>query len=458
MDKQEFRQISRTGKTRVWTIRVEGKFIYTSYGELGGAMQHVVDEGQRKNVGRSNEVSPEEDAIYLAERAILKKRRNGYRLLGEEAAADIDWDGPLPENFRFYKPDNSLSKTLEKKINDNTALLTRKRDGEMMVLVKWADGSASILSRTMLPHHHLEEGDYTWNDRFPDLIEEIEDDDRIPPCSMFLGDVVADPTDRERWEVASFMKSKTEEALEMPPLFFYCWDVAFWDEEDLISTVPVGERYDIIHEVWGKKWDSASWVLPIEIYAPDEVFRFVTGVLQPRSTANKSFSNVNAAMEFAKNANWEGWVVVDPEAVMGDKAYNFRGKTDRPGKASGKLKPVFEGDFVAYFDPENSQANFPHGKRGKWGRGKYRGMVGAVSLYQYDSEGSLVYICECGGGIDDEFRANYSDPADYPIVVEVEYTERTFKSEGDKTNALTYPRLSRVRHDKAPDECVEEKL
>jgi hypothetical protein len=450
--RREFHQTARTGKTRVWTIEVNGRFIHTSFGELGGRMQEVTDEGQLKNEGRKNEITPEQDALYLANRAILKKTRNGYRPVGERAQTEITWDGILPENLRFYKPDNSLSKALLKKVNDGSAWLGRKRDGEMMVIVKWPDGSADIVSRTMLPSHHLEVGEYTWNDRFVELIEEVEARDDIPPSSMILGDVVADPRDRMRWDVASFMKSKTAEARRLSPLFFYCWDIAWWDGEPLLASTKTRERYQLIWDTFAdpltRGWDPSSWILPIEVFEPAMIRRFVIPMLEPGEA--KPADNVEAAMLYAKKLDWEGWVVVDPDMALGNKGFNFRGKTDRPGTASGKLKPAFEDDFIAKFDPDNGH--------GKWGRGNNRGMVGAVSLFQLNEAGEEVYICECGGGIDDDFRAKYSDPSVYPMVIRVEYTERTYISEGDKTNALTYPRVDAPRTDKSIDECINERL
>lgn len=448
---REFHQTARTGKTRVWAIEVDGKYVHTTFGELGGKLQTVTDEGQAKNVGRSNEVTPEEDAVYLAERAILKKTRNGYRPVGEKAPDRIVWeDGFLPENLRFYKPTNTLSKTLEKKVNDGSAWLGRKRDGEMMVIVKWDDGHVDILSRTMLPNHHQEAGIATWNDRFPEMVAEVERREDIPPRSILLGDVVCDPVARLRWDVASFMKSKTAEARKKPPLFFYCWDVAWWEGECLLKDTPVRERYDVIWTLLGSEWDKKSWLLPIEVYEVNELESYFQDEELPDTP-------IEAAMELAKRWEWEGWVVVDPDGTMGNKGHNFRGKTDRPGKASGKLKPVYEGDFVAFFDPDGDFEG-RESTAGKWGRGKHRGQVGSVSLFQYDSAGELVYICECGGGIDDEFRAKYSDPEEYPIVVEVEFNDRTYKSKGEKTNALQFPRIVRVREDKTADECINEEL
>lgn len=451
--KREFHQTARTGKTRVWSIEVHGRFVTTQFGDLHGAMQTVVDEGQAKHVGCRNEVTPEEDALYLAGRAILKKTRNGYAPVGEEAPTEVTWDGVLPQNLRFYKPANALSAALIAKIRDNEAVLTRKRDGEMMVIVKWPDGTADIVSRTMLRSHHQEVGTHTWNDRFPHLIAEVEARDDIPPRTMLLGDVVCDPRDRDRWEVASFMKSKTSEALHLPPLMFYCWDVAFLDGEALLPDTITRERYAIIFQLFGKRWGGDSWILPLEAFTVEELLDDPPeGVdWDPHGEVEGSTPDLlQFCMDYADALDWEGWVVVDPEKALGDRGYNFRGKTDRPSTASGKLKPVFEADVVCFWDPDNG--------KGKWGRGKHRGQVGSMAVYQYDADGGLVYLCDCGGGIDDSFRAEFTSPSDFPIVAEVEYTDRTFKASGDKTNALTYPRLVRVRHDKTPDECVEKRL
>lgn len=451
MQKREFHQRARTGKTRVWTIEVRGNTVITTFGELGGKMQEVRDRGHRKNIGRSNEVSEEEDAQNIADRQILLKSRQGYRPVGEEPPTEIDWYAALPQNLCMYKPANELSVTLQRKVVSGDAWLGRKRDGEMVPIVKNALGQCDIYSRRMLLSHHLEEGIHTWNDRFPHIVEEIESRDDIPPRTILLGDLVSEPQDDARWDVASIMKSKTGEAGRIQrhaPLFFYCWDIAFWDGIDLLSTTPTEDRFEVLWEVFGREWDGSSWILPVDVWRPEKVKKYVSGLLEPGDTVPAD--NLTAASLFAKRMGWEGWVVVDPKGVLGDRAYNFRGKPDRPSRYSGKLKPVFELDAMLCWDPDNGE--------GKWGRGKHQGKVGSVSLYQYDAVGNLVYLCDCGSGIDDDFRKTYTKPSDFPLVGEIEFTDRTFTSMGAKTNALQFPRLSRVRHDKDADECIEEKL
>lgn len=450
MQRREFTQTSRTGKPRIWTIEVVGDRIFTSFGELGGKLQYVEDVGVRKNAGRANEISPEEDALQEAERQIRDKVRQGYSETGPGVDA-IDWFAPLPINLRFYKPDNSLSRSLIDRIEEQRALFTRKREGEMTVIVKDGRGKVAVYSRTMHPGHHLEPG-VSWNVRMPDLVRQLEGDTRIPPKSIFLGELVADPETDERWAVASFMKASTTEALRLVPPFFYCWDVAFFNGEDLVSLTPVQERYNLIYELFPKTTPPSSLVLPIEIW--------LWGDIKNGRILQKDYSSSEDALDVARNyariRGWEGWVVVDPHGVYGDRSYNFRGKTDRPGRYCGKLKPEYELDAIALFDPDGRFLG--RGPQGKFGTGNNRGLVGSIALYQINASGDWVYLCDCGSGIDDAFRQNYSNPRNYPLTVKIEYTSRTFKSAGDKTNALTHPRLVEVRGDKHFTECIEDRL
>lgn len=71
----ELYRIGAGGKELVWKIWTEGDTIYESYGQVGGKM---VDPGEGKkckatNVGRANERSPEEQALFEAESKWKKK-------------------------------------------------------------------------------------------------------------------------------------------------------------------------------------------------------------------------------------------------------------------------------------------------------------------------------------------------------------------------------------------------
>jgi hypothetical protein len=440
-----FHNKSRSGKTRVWQIEVDGKHIRTASGDLGGTMTPSTDEGQEKNVGRANYVSAEQNAQDLAERRIKSKLRGGYveqgsgdQIIELSSLTELDLRKPLPLQLRFYKPVNALSKALLDLLERGEAVLTRKRDGEMVPIVKDENGVCHIFSRNMLetPHHE----DTPWVARFEHIMDEVESDSRIPNGSIMLGDLVGTPEDDNRWYVAKVIKSKTDRANELQnqqgPLFFYCWDIPLWGGDDLMEETP-GTRFELIKETFG----DSEFLLPIETFELHELATHATDM-----------SPVEVAKAYAIERGWEGWVVVDPDGNYGDRAYNFRGKADRPGQFCGKLKPSYEDDFVAYWDPDNGM--------GTYGRGKNIGQVGSVSLFQYDSDGARHYICDCGGGLikTDAFRAEYTNPDQFPIVVQVEYESRGYLSRDDKSNALQFPRVIAIRDDKTPEECENHEL
>ena len=108
------------------------------------------------------------------------------------------------------------------------------------------------------------------------------------------------------------------------------------------------------------------------------------------------------AIEEAERKGYEGWVGYKRNETFGKYSFSFHGKPDRPS-CCFKLKPEYEDDFIAYFDPLNGTKTFPMGSTGT---GKNTGLLGTLSLYQLGERGSnftdkLVYICEVGSGISD---------------------------------------------------------
>jgi ATP-dependent DNA ligase len=421
---------ARTGATRIWQIAVEGARIVTRFGQLGGALQEVTDFGYPKNEGKKNFISAEEDAQNLAERMIQKKRREGYSEEEEVVRGFAPFARELPEYLSFYKPQNSLSAKMEKLVANRTAWALRKYDGEMMVIVKDLEGDVSIYSRRMLKTHHNE--DILWTARFPHIVEEMRSPD-IPPGTVLLGEMVHGTRNGlgrdNRWIVAQVMKSLTERALELQeehgPLNYVIWDVAWWGSHQLIGKVKFNHRFDHV-VLCSQVYLQAAYVL-----------------------MEMQYKDVDNLREIAEECGWEGFVIVDPYSTYGDKGFNLRGKPDRPAECC-KLKPFFEDDFIAFWDPAQ--------KIGKFGRGKYTGYLGAVQLYQYNSSGGLVYICDCGNGFSAEFIEEKSDTSLWPMVIQVRFESRTYVSDGDDTNALQFPRFIEVREDKTQEECVNPRL
>jgi|SaaInlStandDraft_7_1057024.scaffolds.fasta_scaffold00250_2 ATP-dependent DNA ligase/predicted DNA-binding WGR domain protein len=419
---------ARTGAVRVWEIAVEGNAVHTRFGQLDGKMQEVTDYGTAKHAGRSNEVSAEQDAQNMMDRLISKKMRKGYDTKLEETADYSPFEHGIVDNLSFYKPQNSLNKKMEKMVEDGKAWAVRKYDGEMMVIVKNSEGEAIFFSRRMLTNHHLED-QHTWRERFDHIATEIEENDEIPNNTILLGEIVNGPDADDRWRVAKVMKSLTPKALEIQEktgfLHFICWDVAWAAGLQLLGEMQYRFRLDHADLF------SGQFVHPPET--------FIEG----------DYKGVEGLRNTLVAQGWEGFVIVDPHSTYGEKSFNLRGKPDRPNTCC-KLKPVFELDAVCLWDPEQGV--------GKYGRGKNRGKVGSVALHQYDADGELVYLCDCGGGLTQDHRNWLSTPGVFPVVAEIQFASRTFIADGEATNALQFPRVVRFRDDKEAEECIEESL
>jgi len=481
---REFRQTGRE-HTIVWKIGVVGATDTTTWGKLNGKLQRVSNTYEGVNIGKSNEVSPRENALLRAERKILMKTREGFlefrdgKQIGERGKG-IHPEQPLPENLCFYKPSNSLGAGLKKKARQGEVLFTRKRDGAMFV-ARITDDDVEFYSRTMQRGMHTE--DRPWSERFSHLYEEFMGmlvAGKIPPNSIILGELVADHGRDNLSHVQSVLKSSTEESILRQErggrLFFYAWDVAQWGGEMTLTEKIGGDRHTIIEEAF----QGTQWIIPIDIWDfegiweegvgavlnanPEWVFRkqksdFPYKAVFTHGSTDYEFLLDDLAMQLSLSLGWEGWVIVDPTVHLGDKAVNFRGKPDRPSKVTGKLKPVHEDDFIVEWDPDSGV--------GTYGTGKNQKRAGSLALYQLNSKQDMVWVSDVGGGIKDKHSKDYpagllrvdlSDVTIYPLVASVAYTSRTYKTDGDKTNALTFPRILRFRTDKDPGECVNPKL
>lgn len=396
-------------------------------------MQQATETMVGVNLGKKNEKNGTQYALERAKEMCRKKHLEGYREFVDGVPIEslvkkqIDFDD-LPASLCFYKPDNSMGSGITKKAEAGQVMYTRKRNGMAYIIAR---GSAHprLYSRRMLRQHDDEQGtSLTWNERFPHLIEAAAK--FMPENSILLGELVMDRNGLDDFNaIQSYTKSLTLQSIEdqkkegLPS--FYIWDIAFWDDQDLVSSSPVAARYELIHEL-----ESGKYFLPIEIV---------------------HFPNPEQAVEFAKKEGWEGWVVVDPEGVYGDRAYNFKGKPDRPGTVCAKLKPEYEDDFVAMWDPENGI-----GERSTKGRSNQG--IKSVALFQYDSKGKLIYISNVSSGLKDEQKKEWADPKKYPMVWKVAYTERFYLSKGDETNALIFAKFEALRTDKKPEECINPEL
>jgi ATP-dependent DNA ligase len=440
---------SRSSSPRVWTVWTKGDTLSYQWGQLGGAMQEANEKAPVVNAGKKNEVGAAANALALGLRKMELKYREGYRevapgtdtLLDAIEVPAIDFSKPLPQSLSFYKPLNSAGTGLLKKAEKGEAWYTRKMNGMMHVIVSDHQGSIQIYSRRMLRQHDDESGtNITWNERFPLVVNAASI--VMPRNSILLGEmVVMDTQGNEDFKsIQSITKSLTPESLSRQAelkaqgkfTFFFIWDIAFWNSEDFVSKQPVRSRLDLIHEI---------------------DYSISGGVLKPVPVFNESnFRDADDAVAYAKKKGWEGFVLVDPDGLYGDKAFNFKGKPDRPGSYCAKLKPSFEDDFVAIWDPTRGHGE--HSTKGRYG-GKG---IKCVALYQYNPKGELIYISNLNSGMTEKMKIEMADSRLWPRVWRVEYKERTYMSEGDDTNALTFAAYIEERTDKKPEECINPEL
>lgn len=453
---RRFRQLKgRTAKPMLWEVEVAGNSVIVTWGQEDGAQQKTIQRFKSVNQGKANEKTPERVALEYAEREVLKHTRQGYReldengeFIGEKAFDVMDFDSP-PLNFRTYKPQNTVNGYIQKLLDQNAAWCVRKRNGLMHYVFSGAKRDLRLFSSKVLPNHKDEPG-IPWFDRYPHLYEAFLRA-KLPPNSLILGEMVTQDEDEDGFQIDKFSlvngvaKSLTPRALELQAgtkaLGFCVWDVAFWHGENLLETTAYKKRYfdyniSKVLNPAGKPLQAPEIMWYSQADRQIEILHPYNGLM-----VLDNFQSLQiAAMTLAKDKRWEGWVVVDPDAVYGERGTSFHGKHERPKEAC-KMKPYLEADFIVRFDPDR--------KIGEWGKGKGSGKVGSVLCYLWDGV-QEVEIGKCGGGMSDEQRAKLADPSLYPQVWRIEFESWTHKG------SFRHPELSQdgIRDDKDPCECT----
>ena len=82
----------KNGELRQWKIWTEGDEIVSEYGQVGGQMQIARKTAEPKNLGRSNETTPEEQAMLEAKAMWVYKLERKYSETPEGAQEQL----PLP--------------------------------------------------------------------------------------------------------------------------------------------------------------------------------------------------------------------------------------------------------------------------------------------------------------------------------------------------------------------------
>jgi DNA ligase 1 len=132
------------GALQQWEIVTRGNAVHMRWGQYGGLLQTTVDQKRGKNIGRSNETTPEKQAESEARSLWKKKIDAGYTEDKEKAAAGVDDVGLLkPMTAHVYQE-------FHHKVSDTGLYVSPKLDGQRCMAV--IDGfDVTLYSRNRKP-------------------------------------------------------------------------------------------------------------------------------------------------------------------------------------------------------------------------------------------------------------------------------------------------------------------
>lgn len=401
MQKITLYALSSKGKTKQWSIWVEDNNIYTEWGIQDGALQLTKDTiSEGKNLGKSNETTPAEQALSEAKRKLEMKRRKGYsETLETQFKFDKEFFNNPPRNFVCPKPKSKLE---ESKRNNNRLAYTRKWNG-MCVHIVFGSNGVKIFTANM--------DDKT--DYFPWQIKELNSLN-IPDGTWFMAEAVLnDDPDRMKTVFGALtdraLKEQASEKVE-----FKIFNMLF-------------HKYKLCDYAWiDRLEDILSYFVGDSEYC-DSVYTICEDGL--------GIQSYDAAVRYLKrHPDWEGLVIWDKDGA--EIPIKFSGA---PSRSCGawKLKNFKEADLVVY----------------KWetGKGRLNNDVATLSYGAYDENGELIHVCRGGSGLDGKLRQEIRE-ANGVLVAEVKYEEKT------KAGKLRLPVILRIRYDKKPEECLRSEI
>jgi DNA ligase-1 len=138
-------KLTSTGAVQTWSIGVDGNVIVIDHGQQGGKIQHseeTIKEG--KNIGRSSETTPEEQALLEATSKWEAKIKKGYvedlgRAIKGEKDIEGGFDCMLAHKFADHGHKIKYPVYVQSKLNGHRCLAVVK------------DGVCTLWSRTRKP-------------------------------------------------------------------------------------------------------------------------------------------------------------------------------------------------------------------------------------------------------------------------------------------------------------------
>jgi len=135
--KKTLYKLDNKGKTRIWNIWTEDGMLIQESGVLGGKLVQHKKDCKSKNVGKSNETSPEQQALLELDSEYKSKLDEGYFKTIKEAESEVVL---LPMLAKSYNDE-------KKKIDWSNCFIQPKLDGMRCLAHIKSNGDVILISR-----------------------------------------------------------------------------------------------------------------------------------------------------------------------------------------------------------------------------------------------------------------------------------------------------------------------
>ncbi len=426
LERQLYRE-SRMKATLSWKVIVEDNDnkVQRIFGHKEGKLQHTEEIIEGKNIGKSNETTPHEQALLRAQSLITKKMKEGFR---DKLTKHVFTFNPLPEGFTPSKPISSppegVSMT-EESLKEFYA--ERKYNGVNLLLVVDLKSEKHLYTRGIEDITHL-------ISNIPEIkklcaIEVLAGTITSFEFIYFNSDGIETPKDLRAFTEVRSTKEKTEARYQHLKnigghLEIKIFDMLFFDKKDITKT------------------DFSSRKATIK-----QLYYDVDASYEPWSTQALTQENIDMALE----QGWEGFILRHLTGPTSYIEYTMNGKAYRKG--AWKLKFLWTEDYFIYeFMTSNA--------------GKLKGLPARFHLGKLDAFGERIGCGWCGpgklgiSGLEEmgkklgwssveKLPYKTAFPVSDPLTVEIKY-----RAKQPESNALEHPVILETREDKSWTECL----
>jgi len=117
------------GKLQIWSVFTEGNNITVVHGLIDGKKQTKITQAEAKNIGRSNETTPEQQAVLEAQSKWQHQLDRGYFQTKEEALGFVEYAPMKAQNHNDQAKKIKYPVYVQPKLNGNRLMLDTNGKG-----------------------------------------------------------------------------------------------------------------------------------------------------------------------------------------------------------------------------------------------------------------------------------------------------------------------------------------